>query len=214
MAEPHATTRRNPGNRPAFRHCALGTLVALCMAATAACGSSGSAAVDSNGPASAQSSRTTSAPTTTDPAAQLAQDKSDITATIVDLHRLWDEASADPGKPPDELFQILTGALATTYRQSVAQKVATHEAGYLPTPSKSSAEVSDIVLSGDRATALECSVSDFVVTDSATGRVLDASTRTRLLTLALLRSSNAPRGWVIEHATLEHEWEGVAGCTA
>jgi hypothetical protein len=191
----------------------VATTLAIGLAALLAvgCSSSGSTHAPDTTAASTSAS-TTPPPTTADAATRLAQDKADITATIVELHRLYVLGSENPSNPPPAIADLVGADLAAQYRRTFLERVATRQNGHLPSNSLERATASSITVEGDRATAKECTVSDFVLTDASTGRVLNDKVGTTLYDVTLERDGSSPHSWRVLYVQTRKHWEGVAGC--
>jgi hypothetical protein len=155
---------------------------------------------------------TTPPPATADAAARLAQDKADITATIVEFNRLYDQAAIKPGSPPPALFELVADPELSGVKKRLQEKVLSHESGYLPSPSKAKTTILSISIRSDSADVEDCTINDVVVTDSVTGRVLDGNVYSIRYRDALRRDTSAPHGWVLTSTNQIDHHTGADGC--
>jgi hypothetical protein len=113
----------------------------------------------------------------------------------------------DPGHP--ELVRFRAGAVLHDAVRAVEHNRLVGIAYRRPDPSSSSHRAVVELIEGDRAVVRNCVVDDVRQVALADGRVLNASTATKLFRTTLERFEQQ---WKVVENVLVDRWEGVAGC--
>lgn len=146
---------------------------------------------------------------TTPPATEPISDEAAITQTIDGFWKTWLAANDPPNPDHPDLQRYMTGAALETAVSSIRNARSLSQTRSLPPDSVFSATVTEVVVSGDTATAAVCLVDDGLVVDAPSGKVLNDRVSTSKVNVRLKRTSD---GWRVDRNDFVDTHDGVATC--
>jgi hypothetical protein len=177
----------------------LPIVVALAVTATACAGR----AHDRTAPD--PTTGTTSAPTTRAPDPTAA-----VLAAYQEFWRVWLEANDPPNPNDPNLEKVDTGAQLTHDRAAITRHLTSGEVIRLPAKSKYVHRAAATLLRrAENAVVLDCAIDDAIVSVAETGRVVDASVQTQLISADMVLEGGR---WKVVDTRFVHVWPGVVPC--